>query len=90
MRWITSLSPHIGPPSWLTVKNLPAMQEMLEFDSWFGKIPERRAQQPTPVFLPAESDGQRSLAMEPGLWLQSIGHKESDTTEATEHTHLTK
>ena len=27
------------------------------FDSWVGKIPWRRAQQPTPVFLPAESLG---------------------------------
>ena len=32
------------------VKNLPAMQE-----TWVGKIPWRRAWQPTPVFLPRES-----------------------------------
>ena len=32
------------------------------FDSWVGKIPWRRAWQPTPVFLPDESHGQRSLA----------------------------
>ena len=32
------------------VKNLPAMQE-----TWVGKIPWRRAWQPTPVFLPGES-----------------------------------
>ena len=31
------------------------------FVSWFGKIPWRRAWQPTPVFLPEESHGQRSL-----------------------------
>ena len=30
--------------------------------SWVGKIPWRRAWQPTPVFLPRESHGQRSLA----------------------------
>ena len=29
---------------------------------WVGKIPWRRAQQPTPLFLPGESHGQRSLA----------------------------
>ena len=29
---------------------------------WIGKIPWRRAQQPTPGFLPGESCGQRSLA----------------------------
>ena len=39
----------------LGVKNLPAMQEMRRrFDPWVGKIPWRRAWQPTPVFLPGE------------------------------------
>ena len=33
------------------------------FDSWVRKIPWRRAWQPTPVFLPGESHGQRSLAV---------------------------
>ena len=32
------------------------------FVPWVGKIPLRRAWQPTPVFLPGESHGQRSLA----------------------------
>ena len=32
------------------------------FDSWVGKIPWRRKWQPTPVFLPGVSHGQRSLA----------------------------
>ena len=31
------------------------------FDPWVGKIPWRRAWQLTPVFLPGESPGQRSL-----------------------------
>ena len=31
------------------------------FDPWVGKIPRRRAWQPTLVFLPGESHGQRSL-----------------------------
>ena len=31
------------------------------FDPWVGKIPRRRARQPTPVGLPGESHGQRSL-----------------------------
>ena len=52
-----------------------------EFDPWVGKIPWRRAWQPTPVFLPGESHGQRSLA-----GYSPRGRKESDTTEATEHT----
>ena len=52
------------------------------FDPWVGTIPWRRAWQPTPVFLPGDSHGQRSLA-----GCGSEGHKESDTTEATEYTH---
>ena len=33
----------------------------LKFDPWVGKIPWRRKWQPTPVFLPGKSHGQRSL-----------------------------
>ena len=32
------------------------------FDPWVGNIPWRRKQQPTPVFLPREFHGQKSLA----------------------------
>ena len=39
-----------------TVNNPPEMQ-----DTWVGKIPWRRAWLPTPVFLPREFHGQRSL-----------------------------
>ena len=38
--------------------------------------------QPTPVFLPGEPHGQRSL-----VGYNPLGHKESDMTVATEHTH---
>ena len=64
----------------LAVKNLTAnARDMrLGFNPWVGKIPWRRAWQPTPVFLPGEFHGQRSLAGY-SLW----GHKESDTTEMT-------
>ena len=44
------------------VKNLPVMQETRRgFDPWVGKIPWRREWLPTPVFLPGEFHGQRSL-----------------------------
>ena len=49
------------------------------FDPWVGKIPWRRAWQPTPVFLSVKSHGQRSL-----VGYSPKGRKESDTTEATE------
>ena len=44
-----------------TVKNLPAVQET-HVPSLGRKIPWRRVWQPSPVFLPGESHGQRSLA----------------------------
>ena len=44
--------------------------------------PWRRAWQPTPVFLPGESHGQRSLAS-----YSSYGRKELDMTEEPSHTH---
>ena len=45
----------------------------LGFDLWVRKIPWRRKWQPTPVFLPEESHGQRSLA---GTvpWGRRVGH----------------
>ena len=52
------------------------------FSACVGKIPWRRAWQPTPVFLPGESHGQRSLA-----GYSPWGHKESDRTDVTSHTH---
>ena len=48
----------------LMVKNLPAKAGDIKrrrFNPWIGKIPWRRAWQPTPVFLPGESLGERSL-----------------------------
>ena len=46
------------------VKNLPAKvgDEESGLDPCLGKIPWRRAWQPTPVFLPGESNEQRNLA----------------------------
>ena len=46
------------------VKNPPANagDRRHKFDPWVGKIPWRRAWQPTPISLPGESHGQRSLA----------------------------
>ena len=49
-----------------------------KFDPWVRKIPWSRAWQPTPVFLPGEFCGQRSL-----VGYSPWGRKESYTTEAT-------
>ena len=50
------------------------------FNSWIRNIPWRRKWQPTAVFLPGKSHGQRSL-----VGYSPWGHKELDTTEATQH-----
>ena len=44
------------------------------FDPWVGKIPWRRDWQPTPVFLPGESHGHRSLAGCSPQGVQRVGH----------------
>ena len=46
------------------------------FDPWLGKIPERRKWQPTPVFLPGEFQGQKSL-----MGYSPRNRKVSDMTE---------
>ena len=48
----------------------------LGFDPWVGKIPWRRTWQSTPVFLPGEFHGQRSLG-----GFSPWDPKELDTTE---------
>ena len=47
----------------LVVKNPPANagDKRSGFDPWLGMIPWRRSWQPTPVFLPEERKGQRTL-----------------------------
>ena len=49
-------------PWWLSGKESAWQRRRHGFNPWVGKIPRRRKWQPTPVFLPGESHGQRSLA----------------------------
>ena len=65
------------------VKSLPAnagdLRNMGLFDPWVGKIPWRRARQPTPVFFLENS-------MDRGAWRAIVqGAAESDTAEVTFH-----
>ena len=55
------------------VKNLPAVQET-RFNPWVRKIPWRKKWLPTPVFLPGESHGQRSLMELQSMWSQRVIH----------------
>ena len=51
-----------GFPRWLSGKEPACRLRRPTFDPWVRKMPWRRAWKPTPVFLPGESPGQRSLA----------------------------
>ena len=55
----------------------------MKFRSLGWEDPLEEGMTPTPVFLPGESHGQRSLA-----GYSSWDCKESDTTKATEHTRM--
>ena len=72
--------PFAGLSRWASCKE-PACQSRRyrrgEFHPWVGKIPRRRIWQLSPIFLPGESHGQRSLA---GYSPQC--HIELDTLEA--------
>ena len=66
------------PPGSL-VKKSACQCKRCRFDSWFEKNPWRRKWHPTPLFLPGESCGQRSLVgYRPWGWGVT---KQSDTTE---------
>ena len=63
----------------LVLKNLPANAgDICGFHPWVRMMPWRRAWQPTPVFLPGKSHGQRSL-----VGYSPEGQKQSDMTEVT-------
>ena len=64
-----------GLPWWLSGKESAYQCRRRSFHPGAGKLPWRRKRQPTPVFLPGKSHGQKSLASY-GSW----GCKESDTT----------
>jgi len=63
----------LGRPRWLGGKNPPAKQAIL-VQSLCQEDPQEKEWQPTPVFLPGKSHGQKSLASS-SPW----GLEESDT-----------
>ena len=56
----------------------------LEFDPWVGKIPWRRAWQPTPVFLLGESHGQRSLQ----ATVHGVTKSQTQLKQLSSHAHI--
>ena len=69
-------------PWQLGIKESACQCRRLRFDPWVRKIPWRRKWQPTPVFLPGKSHGQRSLA-----GYSPWGLKELDMTEQQKEVH---
>ena len=62
----------------LAVKNPPANAGNMRDTAWVRKIPWRRAWQPSPVFLPGKSRGQRSLVGY-NLWGHRVRHVSTST-----------
>ena len=76
----------LNHPWWLSGKESAChckRHRRWEFDPRVEKIPWGRKWQPTPLFLPRESHGQRSLVGY-SLW----GCKESDTTDRLNNNNL--
>ena len=74
-----------GFPRWLSRWRNCLQCRRHKFDPQVGKIRQRRKWQPTPVFLPGEFHGQRSLA-----GYSPWGHKELEMTKQLIHTHTHK
>ena len=69
----------MGLPQWLSSKESACdAKDVGDTSSRVGKIPWRRAWQPTPGRIP--------WTEEPGRPCSPQGHKELDTTKAAEHT----
>ena len=64
-----------GLPAWLSGKESTCQCRRCRFNPWVGKSPWRRKWQPTTVFLPGKSHGQRILA-----GYSPRGHKRVDMT----------
>ena len=64
----------VGLPWWLSGKSICLQCRRPRFDSWVGNISWEKKLQPTPVFLPGKSHGQRSLLGYSPWGLQGVGH----------------
>ena len=73
---------NVGLPRWLSSKESTCQAGDMDSIPGLGRSPGEGKWQPTPVFLPGKSHGQRSL-----LGYSPWGRKESDTAE---HAHTTR
>ena len=79
--WLNLLT-QPGLPWWLWLWRICLQCRRSRFDAWLGKLPWRRTWQPTPVFLPGEPHGQRSL-----VGYSPWGHRRVEYRWAT-NTHM--
>ena len=79
-----TVSPPLWLPRWLSGKESACQCRRRGPDSRVGNSPWRRKWQPTPVFLPGKSRGQRSPE-----GYSPWGHKESDMTKLLNNSSLT-
>ena len=75
----------LGLPRWFSGKESTCQCRRYRFNPWVRKIPWRGKWQPTPIFLPRKSHGQRSLAGY-SPWCCRVGHTHVHTHTHT-HTH---
>ena len=70
---------------WLTSKHIHLPTQY--FDPCGGKIPWKSKWQPTPIFLPGKSHGQRSLA-DQSTGSQRVGHNSGTKQQQQIHTYI--
>ena len=82
---LITLLHYIGLPWWFSGKEPTCKCRRPGFNPWIGKIPWRRKWQPTWVFLPGKSHGQRSLVGYSPWGCKRIGHDLNNWTKTTRH-----
>ena len=70
-KYCCDLCQRIWLPRWLSGKESACQCKRHRFEPWVRKIPWKRKWQPTPIFLPGKSHGQRGL-----VGYSPWGHKE--------------
>ena len=72
----------LGLPWWFRWQRIRLQCGKPGFDPCVGKLPWRRARQPTPVFLPGESRGQRSLV---GYTVHVVAKSRTQLSDSVQH-----
>ena len=71
---LTSTNKALGLPRWINGKESICQCQRGRLSPWVQKFPWRRKWQPTPVFLPGKSPGQRRLAGYSSWAYKRVGH----------------